>query len=90
MIVDKVRFVISQSCDYSGYKLYFGMLENGISEKWYYINDVNEISEMTEGRLNSMRIRGGNLREKHFYKNKIEKLRVEERKVMNVLSIRKM
>lgn len=89
LIVDKVRFVVSESCDYDGHQLYFGIIDGSVIGKWYHVNSENEISEMTEGGLNSIRIKGGILRNKHFYKRKIEKLRIEERKSITVLKIRK-
>lgn len=93
MIVNKVRFVVSESCVYGNHRLFFGLLENSVQEKWYYVNDLNEITEMTDsasGVSQSLRVKGCDLRNKHFYKSKIEKDRIEEKKVMQVLAIKKM
>lgn len=95
MIVDEVRFVSSISCNYDGHKLYYGILGSSIMEKWYYINEANEAFEMKDSvcvKTKSLRVTGseaGSIRNKHFYKKKIDRIMILDKKSHHVIIVRK-
>lgn len=93
MIVDKVRFITTERCDYGKFTFFFGVIEGNPSAKWYYVNSENEIFNLSSCKCkntDAFRIKGvSEYRTKMFYLPKIEKLRVEFRSSMKVNKIRK-
>lgn len=90
MLFDKVRFVTDEKVEYGKFVLYFGSVNNSVSKKWYFLNDDKELLEMKEfesEKIKSYRIPSSinSVASRHFYKKKMNNLRVEHKSVISAL-----
>lgn len=92
MVFDKVRFIVEEMVEYDNHKIYFGSCDNSIVKKWYYLNEHNELYEMKEfkggekSRIKSFLVPAyPPLAGKHFYKKKMNNLRIEKRVLISAL-----